>query len=1198
MKKLFSLVLIALMLLVSVNTAATEVSQVDIMTNGDFEAVSSGWDCGSRPFELSRDYSKSPNYSYKMIFDPGVLKPHEVLAVRYFDAIPGATYTFSAFAYIDAALPEGSVPGFTLACYDESNQSVGQGKTYKYDNIVAKEWCEGSASIDTLEGTTKLKVTLYLYNATDATESAVCYFDDASLIVSGSGDAVTSHIQALEYQKHLAEESQASYDAQLAKINATEFADGAENLISNPGFEYEDPTTDFKPTNWGKSNIVWGESATIESGKANSGTYSLKIKSSAAYGRNQGVAQTIYDGFEPGRKYLFQAKVKVKSYTRGYGASLKVLPFASAGGGLSNYLNGVNSDYFTWEDEDPNGENWHDLKCVIDLPEETQALTVYLLARGDCEIYFDDVKFALAKDENRFKFFPERTFFYLDNESGSVFADFNSAFEIADGSTVEFTLSDGETVLDSASIPATEITEWQFNLNKMPEMLTKYTVKATYKDPSGNQIGETLCENVYKTTRPYCLDKDGNYIDENGEYFYPLIGYGGSSFSDAEYAQRAADAIAELKENHKTNGINVYAKPVQADVWAQGNDYAIAKIKEFLDEAQAKGYKYFYTLGSDVPSGYPNGTSERTELILKNFANHPAIFAWSVIDEASLKVKSDGTFKTYDFLKEWLEKSYIQIRKYDQSKPIYILDTGNQEYMEKTSRISDIFANDPYPGTRADTVMQTYKKTKWSTGGTNGTTPVAIIAQMTPHSGENSWRPTITEVRHQFYQAFWGGAKMVGFFSITGASDMTEELFTDPEGREEYWMSFAQNEKDLIYEHFTTDKTLLIKNNQEGDVWYRMWRASDNNIYLTLMNMNNTAESVTANINLVSDNVKLSIDGYTAELINGDEVTLHTSNSNNNVFGATLPLTTVAFYKITPKTELDFSVIDENASAVPEEITLDIKLDGESIESKSVTYGDDSFTLTAATNGSENPLWSVESGDCVSVNYYSGEVTIKKGGTAVIKAAVSSAYDTIEITVNKKEITAVALASKGFAEREYNGSKSVDTWTTPPTYTLTGAIDGDDVTLGGKYEFNSSDEGTNKPISLSDIVLTGTNAEGYVLAGSVPLYMNNVGTGTITKDYQGNDPAIPVIVSSEKTDTKYSFSLYTDSDLNYESIVYIAYYDDNDNFLGIKSTNLRLLSKGSVTLDIEHNSLPSNAKKIKLFVWSYTMKPLSEVNIK
>ena len=423
MKKCFYLVLIVLMLLASVNVSATEVSSIDIMTNGNFEGDSSGWDSGGKVgYGLSRDYSRSPLYSYKVTYDPDVVNTNQALTVRYFDAIPGATYEFSAWAYIASTLPSDSKPGFSATFMGENNTTVGKGFSYQYKDIVPGQWCEGTNSAVAPEGATKVRIMLRLYNNSNTTENAVCYFDDTSFIVSGSGDIITSYIQDMEYQRQLAKESQDSYDAQLAKINATEFEDGAENLIPNPDFENG---SDYTPANWGSyANGVWGTSLIRTNETAYSGSYSVKIDTTAD-GNQKGVAQTIFSGFEPGRKYLFQSKVKVKSYTRGDGASLKILPLASTSGGLYNYLDGANSGNFIWEYEDPDGEYWHDLKCVVDLPEETACVVVYLVVQGSCEIYFDDVKFGLAKGENYFTFFPERTFFYLDNEFGSVFADFN-----------------------------------------------------------------------------------------------------------------------------------------------------------------------------------------------------------------------------------------------------------------------------------------------------------------------------------------------------------------------------------------------------------------------------------------------------------------------------------------------------------------------------------------------------------------------------------------------------------------------------------------------------------------------------------------------------------------------------------------------------------------------------------------------------
>ncbi|MBR3576466.1 MAG: S-layer homology domain-containing protein, partial [Clostridia bacterium] len=654
-------------------------------------------------------------------------------------------------------------------------------------------------------------------------------------------------------------------------------------------------------THWNGYNDEWGPVTARTNEEARTGEYSMKIDTRnvyANYGPYAGQSIYIEDGLIPGQQYVFTAWVKVKQYTRGGGAYMKIEPYNARTSSLNAMLTTVTTDCYTWEDEDPNGEQWHPLKLLIEVEEETKLLTFIIRLKHSGIIYYDDVSLGLADGGSRFDMYPARVFNYIEEGYGTAVAEVNTTgFALVPGSSIDFAVKDGKTVLESASVPAASKVTWNFDLSKMPEELKAYTLEATYKDASGNPIGSSMSARVYKVHRPTKLNENGNYIDTNGEIFYPVIGYG----KPDDYWQES-----------KIHGVNVF-KP-----WIESKDLTnlekgLDMYEDLLDKGAKEGVKFVIQFGASEPTGYPGLATDRMNAFLDRFANHPAIFAYFLIDEVSLKIKPTNKIKTYDYMQKWLEEGYVQVRSKDTVNPIYLLDTGTRADMEKSSRLGDIFATDPYPRAEKSVPGYAYIRTRWGVLGSENQTPVSTIVQMTPFAEEN-WRPSATAIRHQYYQAFWAGAKMIGFFSFTGSSDMILESLKDiPERYEDFCKFYQTGEQEIAFKHFTTPDTTLIANWQENDVWYRIWQdPKDGQNYLLVMNMH--ASEYDADIKLVSNNGKISFDGYTATLVNGTGLET-TVTSQDNTFKLAMPSLGVGLYKLNPNTPFDIAAVNEDVYA-------------------------------------------------------------------------------------------------------------------------------------------------------------------------------------------------------------------------------------------------------------------------------------------
>ena len=889
LKKLLCLILASVMVLATIGVSAAEKEFVEIFPGGNCESYElATWDTGGNAgCGVSDEFAKNGKYSYKMTKD--VSEGTGVVGVATFEPFEGATYTFTASIYVAKKLTADSYPhinmifgnddGYLLRV-DEKVEGVQEGKWYDIK-------VEGIAPA----GSTYLRMQARM------NRGGTYYWDDASIKVTGDKKTMQAYQEKMDLEQRLLDEANASLDAQTAKAMSTEHIEGTD-CITNGGFE---EGGELNATGWTGYQSKWGEVSTRTNEEARTGEYSMKLdtrgNANAAYGPFINQQIFIEDGLIPGQQYVFTAWVKVKEYSRGGGAYLKIEPYSARYNALNTMLATASTGYYTWDEEDPNGDEWHPIKVLLEVEEETKMLTFLLRMRGEGVVYYDDVSFGLADGGTRFDMYATRTFNYVEAGTGTAVAELNTAgFAIVPNSTMEFALKDGDTVLDSATLPTAATVTWDFDVNKMPEELVAYTLEATYKDAAGNPIGESVTKRVYKTHRPTSLNENGNYIDENGEIFYPVIGYGDGK---------------DFWQESEIHGINVFKSMVGGHDFDK-IDEGMKKMKQMLDDGLKEGVKFCIQFAGTEPNAYPSKSQKMMEAFLDKCANHPAIFAYFLIDEVSLKIKNTAKIKTYDYMEYWLEQSYIQVRSKDTVNPIYLLDTGERRWMERSSRIGDIFATDPYPGEESAVPGYSYIRARWSTVGNNFQTPNAVIVQMTPFSGEK-WRPTPTAIRHQYYQSFWGGAKMLGFFSLTGASDMVLESIKDiPERYEELCKFYQTGEQEIAFEHFTTPNTTLIANWQENDVWYRIWQDKNGQDYLLIMNM--TAAELEATGKLVSNNGKVSVDGYTAELVNGADMP-KTISSSDNTFTVKMPSIGVGLYKLTPNNELDLSKLSEDVYA-------------------------------------------------------------------------------------------------------------------------------------------------------------------------------------------------------------------------------------------------------------------------------------------
>ena len=122
-KNLICMLLVMIMVFASVGVSAAEDEAIEIFTNGGCEMIDlRAWVSGSNPgCGISDEIVRTGKYSYKVTYDSAE-GTGPIGVADFKDAMPGATYTFTGWVYIDKKLTSESHPGIVFIFYDADTQ--------------------------------------------------------------------------------------------------------------------------------------------------------------------------------------------------------------------------------------------------------------------------------------------------------------------------------------------------------------------------------------------------------------------------------------------------------------------------------------------------------------------------------------------------------------------------------------------------------------------------------------------------------------------------------------------------------------------------------------------------------------------------------------------------------------------------------------------------------------------------------------------------------------------------------------------------------------------------------------------------------------------------------------------------------------------------------------------------------------------
>jgi len=562
----------------------------------------------------------------------------------------------------------------------------------------------------------------------------------------------------------------------------------------------------------------WGEKATIDtpSGASYTDAGSACAKITETGTDSPHVSFWAYN-VVPGAEYQLSTWMKVSTGTSKKGAGYKV-EFRTAENEASQ--EGTVSDEFV---TDTDGawikKVWHFI-----VPYDTVNMKVYMRLYAPGTVWFDNVSLMRTSDSlyPPFNFTTDSAFYYTDDDYCNASVTLNERMMALGGITfsdtvkVRFKLTapDGSAVKEYGTGFTDGKVSYRFRTSLMEEG-KDYTFSATMVDTDGKSHTAQHTLRVYP--RPTALDADGTYHkltiteQEDGTYtyvkqedaFHPVIGYHVGSITQSNLEEVKKIGINVVQLGLTTNPSTLFNRLKEVE---KAGLMAIVNLYNKID-------------GEMKPAAYPDNI-ETSKALVEKVKNHPAVFAYGVMDEPSSNL-------LHDERDGWLRDSYNLIRSIDPHRPVYICDFLS---LADVQRYADVFCMDRYQVYNYGNNVSIVKEASF------GKRPVYTL--MRCHKVDDTTLVNIDMLRYMFYDGLMAGADGLGFYpyyeadgnSITGNQALLSGLTAMK----------ASGEQAAAFAHFLEGAAPSSGVTANGI----KWSLSQDKKHLVLLNTNTTSKEI------------------------------------------------------------------------------------------------------------------------------------------------------------------------------------------------------------------------------------------------------------------------------------------------------------------------------------------------------------------
>jgi hypothetical protein len=627
----------------------------------------------------------------------------------------------------------------------------------------------------------------------------------------------------------------ACFAAVLIIVAGTSQASAAnigDDLMLNGGFEQNDMAI---PEYWEAMGGWENPTFTLSSDAARSGTKGMLVQTAQA--TNPWLMQIV--PVEEGATYDISAWLKATG-VQGQGVGFKLEYYRGNEAISANHILGFDKTHIL-----PSNQltgDWQQLDVPVTAPPEAELVKVYVRLYGTGSVYFDDVSFTLLEHKPMIMLNTDQIIYYSHLTDGQVHVTLDSPAGQLSDKHLDVRIYNEATNVTIATYSQAAV-EGQMTFPFDPSQMVKeetYQVEVQVLD-NANVLLETAKETIYRFDRPSMLQDDGTLLVD-GEPFFAVGGYHVAP-SDYPYLSEA--------------GINV--------LQSSGTNNAEVLQNE-LDTAEQYGLKLMVVLYNGMKV---HENAAMTEQFVTRFKDHPAVFAWMIMDEPLHNGKT----------KEELINANLIIRSIDKKHPIYMVEAPITWAYDTTAKLADIFATDYYPLPDLP-ISLVGDHTALGKDAAGAGKPVWTVLQAM-YNSNHPYLPTIDEVRNMAYQSILNGAQGLAYYSLNeiGGFVLRESAL---------WPGLVQFKEELSrIGHLVTEAEQLNSGKSEAGEW-ALWQDGDD-LYVMAVNTSGQSQQLT---------IPLGLTGYHAELLYGGSQT--SIDSQADALQVSLETNQALYYHIVP----------------------------------------------------------------------------------------------------------------------------------------------------------------------------------------------------------------------------------------------------------------------------------------------------------
>jgi hypothetical protein len=383
-----------------------------------------------------------------------------------------------------------------------------------------------------------------------------------------------------------------------------------------------------------------------------------------------------------------------------------------------------------------------------------------------------------------------------------------------------------------ARVAAASTSRIQLPLGKLADGQYEITVKAMVNGQAVFTAMDSFSK-LPENSVEVRTNKPGRHLTVDGK---PFFAYGPCLY--VQWIRWDKGGGANWQKN-KIGGDNWQLDDIKSHgfntMWVVGldRDAQSTEAKEFLGECQRKGLKVLFPIKMARAISYAKH-KELTLDLVRRFKDHPAILAWSFVDEPDLWWDKTSDRKEGDLL-----DLYRAIKAIDPYRPAYINWCFFGQPPFGTLEASDIVSVDRYPLRYSTLTFNPGIVSDLATDINRAANPVHKPTNFYLQF-QGFWdmgrEPIPAEVRWMSYVNFIKGTRSLQYFEY---KPMSSRLWES--------MRPLGDELQKLFRLTTTPDARELANGTQGNLIYSLWRSGDSHY---LLYANATTKSIVADIDL------------------------------------------------------------------------------------------------------------------------------------------------------------------------------------------------------------------------------------------------------------------------------------------------------------------------------------------------------------